>query len=57
MARFAAIAFEGLLNSGRELCRAPQAGFQDSSQAQLVHVATDGESYGHHHKHGEMALA
>jgi hypothetical protein len=22
-----------------------------------VHVATDGESYGHHHKHGEMALA
>jgi hypothetical protein len=23
----------------------------------LVHVATDGESYGHHHKHGEMALA
>ena len=22
-----------------------------------MHVATDGESYGHHHKHGEMALA
>ncbi|MGD1064287.1 MAG: DUF3536 domain-containing protein, partial [Terracidiphilus sp.] len=22
-----------------------------------VHVATDGESYGHHHKYGEMALA
>ena len=23
----------------------------------LSHVATDGESYGHHHKHGEMALS
>jgi len=22
-----------------------------------MHVATDGESYGHHHKYGEMALA
>ena len=32
---------------------------QDSKTAlrQLVHVATDGESYGHHHKYGEMALA
>ena len=29
------------------MCRTPQ----------LAHVATDGESYGHHHKHGEMALA
>ncbi len=52
-----AIAFEGLLNSGEDLAARLKAGFKDGSQTQLVHVATDGESYGHHHKHGEMALA
>ena len=30
---------------------------RESEDTQLVHVATDGESYGHHHHHGEMALA
>src|SRR5690606_37678826 len=24
---------------------------------QLLHIATDGETYGHHHKFGDMALA
>jgi len=52
-----AIAFEGLLNSGENFAARLKAGFKDSTQPQLVHVATDGESYGHHHKHGEMALA
>jgi alpha-amylase/alpha-mannosidase (GH57 family) len=52
-----AIAFEGLLNSGESFVARLKAGFRDGSQPQLVHVATDGESYGHHHKHGEMALA
>jgi alpha-amylase/alpha-mannosidase (GH57 family) len=52
-----AIAFEGLLNSGDNLANRLKAGFRDNQQPQLVHVATDGESYGHHHKHGEMALA
>ena len=56
-----AIAFEGLLDSGEKFAsrltgvfnNAPSAG----GRAQLSHVATDGESYGHHHKHGEMALS
>jgi alpha-amylase/alpha-mannosidase (GH57 family) len=52
-----AIAFEGLLNSGESFAARLKAGFRESTQTQLVHVATDGESYGHHHKHGEMALA
>jgi hypothetical protein len=52
-----AIAFEGLLNSGENFAGRLKSGFREGAQAQLVHVATDGESYGHHHKHGEMALA
>jgi alpha-amylase/alpha-mannosidase (GH57 family) len=53
-----AIAFEGLLNFGEHFAGRLKAAFKDGGQAaQLVHVATDGESYGHHHKHGEMALA
>jgi alpha-amylase/alpha-mannosidase (GH57 family) len=53
-----AIAFEGLLNSGEAfVARLKQAFDSSQNQPQLVHVATDGESYGHHHRHGEMALA
>lgn len=52
-----AIAFEGLLNSGEHFAARLKHGFHETDAAQLVHVATDGESYGHHHKHGEMALA
>ena len=52
-----AIAFEGLLNSGENFAARLKGQFKDGTQPQLVHVATDGESYGHHHKHGEMALA
>ena len=52
-----AIAFEGLLNSGEDLAGRLKTGFKDSTGPQLVSVATDGESYGHHHKYGEMALA
>jgi len=56
--RSRAIAFEGLLNSGETFAQRLMSGFkEDGAHAQLVHVATDGESYGHHHKYGEMALA
>ncbi len=30
---------------------------QNNQQAQLAHIATDGETYGHHHRHTDMALA
>jgi alpha-amylase/alpha-mannosidase (GH57 family) len=57
-----AIAFEGLLNSGEDFARRLLSGFHPAApdepeKAQLSHVATDGESYGHHHRHGEMALS
>jgi alpha-amylase/alpha-mannosidase (GH57 family) len=52
-----AIAFEGLLNDGKTFASRLTASFQPHNNPQLAHVATDGESYGHHHKHGEMALS
>lgn len=52
------IAFQGLLNSGVALAEGLLSGLSPvSSRPQLSHVATDGETYGHHHQHGEMALA
>ena len=53
-----AIAFEGLLADGGAFARrlVDLAGPEDG-QPRLAHVATDGESYGHHHAHGDMALA
>ena len=53
------VAFHGLLHSGGALAdRLAQAFDPDrGDEPQLVHVATDGETYGHHHRHGEMALA
>jgi len=56
--RSRAIAFEGLLNSGEAFAQRLMSGFKpEGDDAQMVHVATDGESYGHHHRYGEMALA
>jgi alpha-amylase/alpha-mannosidase (GH57 family) len=53
-----AVAFEGILNSGKNFAERLLAGANEQDEdAQIVHIATDGESYGHHHKYGEMALA
>src|SRR5438034_1122698 len=53
-----AIAFEGLLEKGENLAGRFQSAFSDARPwPQIVHIATDGETYGHHHKKGEMALA
>ena len=53
-----AIAFEHLLESGERFAGRLMSAFSDKRDwDQLVHVATDGESYGHHHRYGEMALA
>lgn len=52
------VAFNGLLNDGEKFSQALRGGFNaDDPEPQLVNIATDGESYGHHHKHGDMALA
>jgi alpha-amylase/alpha-mannosidase (GH57 family) len=51
-----ALAFEGLLNNGGTFANRLLSAFPDDSP-RLVHIATDGESYGHHHRNGDMALA
>jgi alpha-amylase/alpha-mannosidase (GH57 family) len=51
------VAFEGLLNDGKRFADRLLSGFSDvRTWPQLSHIATDGESYGHHHRFGEMAL-
>jgi alpha-amylase/alpha-mannosidase (GH57 family) len=52
-----AVAFEGLLSHGDRFIERLTGPFGQRDGAQLVHVATDGESYGHHHRFGDMALA
>jgi alpha-amylase/alpha-mannosidase (GH57 family) len=53
-----AVAFEGLLSSGENLANRLASIFSDDRDwPELVHIATDGESYGHHHRFGDMGLA
>ena len=52
------VAFERLLDNGQRFADRLTSGFSGTRPwAQLVHIATDGESYGHHHRFGEMALS
>ncbi|MBN2362152.1 MAG: DUF3536 domain-containing protein, partial [Deltaproteobacteria bacterium] len=53
------VAFGGLLDNGDNYVSALLAAFGEevAGEPLLVQVATDGESYGHHHRFGDMALA
>jgi alpha-amylase/alpha-mannosidase (GH57 family) len=53
-----AVAFERLLDDGEGFARRLTSLLHpNAKEPQLVHIATDGETYGHHHRFGEMALA
>lgn len=52
------IAFEDLLKSGDNFAHRLTDSFSEKrTWPQLVNIATDGETYGHHHRFGDMALA
>lgn len=53
-----AVAFEQLLTNGETFAtRLLEAYGEEREGNRLMNIATDGESYGHHHRYGEMALA
>jgi alpha-amylase/alpha-mannosidase (GH57 family) len=52
------LSFGDLLGDSQRLVASLEEGFRpDLPRPQLLHVATDGENYGHHHNFGELALA
>jgi len=51
------IAFGDLLTNGTRIAKALVSGFSGDDEPQLVNVASDGETYGHHHRNGNIALA
>lgn len=52
------VAFDELLKDGNKFIRRLKEGVSDCRDyPQLINIATDGESYGHHTKFGDMALA
>jgi alpha-amylase/alpha-mannosidase (GH57 family) len=53
-----AVAFERLLSDGHHIIsRMTARGPVEDGKPTLCHIATDGETYGHHHRYGDMALA
>ncbi len=51
------VAFERLLDNGERFAQRLLGAFNEERPwPELVNIATDGETYGHHHRHGEMAL-
>lgn len=52
------VAFGGLLSNGEQFAQRLLNAFSRArTSPQLAHIATDGETYGHHHRYGDMALA
>ena len=52
------LAYGDLLSDGENFSQRLVGAFlEDHHHPQIVHIATDGETYGHHHKNGDMALA
>ncbi len=51
------IAFADTLSSGEKFASRLLGTYNTGDEAQLMHIATDGETYGHHQKFAEMALA
>ena len=52
------ISFGKLLKSGEKFAKRLLSAFNDvNDHPQIVHIATDGETYGHHHRFGDMALS
>ena len=52
------VAFDELLKDGNRFIKRLKEGVSDCrNYPQLINIATDGESYGHHTKFGDMALA
>ena len=51
------VAFSDLLDTGEQFAARLMSAFSESDEDQLVHIASDGEVYGHHRHYTEMALA
>jgi len=52
------LAFSDLLKNGQDFAERLLGLFPEKQEnGRLVHIATDGETYGHHHRYGDMALS
>ncbi len=51
------VAFGDLLSNGDTLAASLLNAFSSNDEVELVTIATDGETYGHHKRHGHLALA
>ena len=51
------VAFGSLLKDAEKWAAGPARCRDEPAKTSLISIATDGETYGHHHRFGEMALA